>query len=192
MKYAVILFFTSLSFSLFAQHTIKDNSLFPLAIGNYWVYGSTIYPERFDTIKVIQHKVIGSDTAFVLANVPIRYDAPVGSTPFLWFPWTNSNLLYEHNDSIYSFLQYNDFVKWVEYFPVDTLTTYLAFHESDLGFERTASYVGNYSMNGKTYCNCYKYSEYHDEITIVCKNIGIVERTWNNNKIYLVTSFLNN
>jgi hypothetical protein len=158
----IITFLLSINFALYGQ-TINNkkniSQFFPLKVGNYWVYSYSNYPDKIDTIKITNKKIMGLDTAYIY----------------------NSNLWLERNDTIYEFQsQRNGYTfPTIQYFPSDKETEYGAMIGGDvLGLRTVKKLEGSYKVNGKEYFNCYEFkgkSENGFYYIIISQGIGIIE-----------------
>lgn len=140
----------------------KDTPHFiPLKVGNYWIYSNSKSPYKYDTIKITEIKIIGSDTTY-------NY---------------NGNLWMEKNDTIYEFQSAwtGDFFPTIAYFPSEKEVEYNISIGGDGMAQRTVTKIeGIYMSGGKSYTDCYKYkSNFSGGYIIISSGIGIIEYTSN-------------
>ncbi len=138
----------------------KHKPLFPLAVGNYWIYTDSKHPDKPDTVRITMERMIGTDTAFTDNH---------GMT------------LTEKNDSVFTYDETELQARYKEllYFPAQKETQFSRLVGGDLLFSVTACRIdGPYKVNGKEYFDCYKFTTPHyDEkyVVIISRGIGIIE-----------------
>jgi hypothetical protein len=168
--YAIIILVASncMLFAQITKNSKKSASLLPLAKGNYWVYSSSQSPDKTDTIKITQNKIIGSDTAY----------------------YFKEKLLLVKNDTIFEFQPQrngND-VANVQYFRSDTDVDYRILVGGDAWAGRSVKKLkAPYKVNGKEYSDCYEFTDkLFGKTTVMSKGVGIIEMKYPDQTIFLV------
>jgi hypothetical protein len=158
--FSIAFYFSMIILRLNGQNINNRSSQFiPLEIGNYWVYSSSEYPHRSDTIKITREKIIGSETGY----------------------YYNGNLWLERNDTLFEFQSQRNGYEFptVQYFPSDKTITYQIVVGGDVLSHRTVTKLrSSYKVKGKEYKNCYEFTQKMDggnEVIIISYGIGIIE-----------------
>jgi hypothetical protein len=169
-SFYLILFFLASQLLVFAQVTknnVRNTSLLPLKMGNYWVYSSS-QADKKDTIKIIKTKIIGSDTAY----------------------YFKQSLMLVKNDTVFEFQLYGNGnpVPSVQYFPAEVDMNYTILVGGDAVAGRSVKKLkAPYKVNGKEYLDCYEFSDkLFNKTTIFARGVGIIEMRYPDQIISLI------
>jgi hypothetical protein len=145
--------------------------LIPLALGNHWIYYNNNREDKYDTLEIVDTKIINGDTAFV---------------------FNNGQLMSERNDSVYDFQSDRPGIpfKCLEYFPSEETIEFARVVRGDAIDRRMVSKLKRpFKLLGLECTNCYEYSD-SDLYVVICRGIGIVQIKSANNTSTLMDYLL--
>ena len=146
--------------TLVGQTNKKTSSFIPLKTGNYWVYALSDDPNKLDTVKITETKIVNdTDTGYY-------YDG---------------NLWVVKNDSVFQYQSHRGGTEFrtLQYFPSKSSKIYKVVVQGDiLGQRKVSKLKKPYVVKGKKYTNCYRFTQVTpnaDEVITISKGIGIIE-----------------
>lgn len=173
--YSILFFLVShvMVFSQTTKSNVQNTALLPLKKGNYWVYSSSLTPDKRDTIKILKTKIIGSDTAY----------------------YFKQSLMMVKNDTIFEFQPQRNGnpAANVQYFPSEVDMNYTILVGGDAAAGRSVKKLKvPYKLSGKEYLNCYEFTDrLFNKITIFSAGIGIIEMRYADQTISLIDYKIN-
>jgi hypothetical protein len=146
----------------------KNTCLLPLKIGNYWVYASSQSPEKRDTVRILNYRIVGTDTGY----------------------YFNQTLLKEKNDTVFEIQPQRNGsnISTVQYFSSETDLNYKILVGGDAWAGRSVKKLKEpYTVNGKKYLDCYEFTDkLYNKSTVFSKGIGIIEMRYPDQTISLI------